>query len=219
MGTVPGNVYAVVIAAGRGTRFGGLKQFQVLGDRRLVDWAVGTARATCDGVVLVLPEGVEWDGEPVDAVVAGGATHAESARNGIAAVPESAEVIVLGTASHPFTTRDLYRSTIQAVRDGADAAISARTIADCLKRVDGDTVLESVDKSSIVWAVTPSAFRADLLRRQVALGLEVPEELELIEMAGGRIVVVPGEPTNIHITEPAELAMAEALLPLVRDRL
>jgi 2-C-methyl-D-erythritol 4-phosphate cytidylyltransferase len=212
---------AVVIAAGRGTRFGGYKQFQPLGGRRVIDWAVSAAARSCDGVVLVLPPGVEWDGAPVHAVVAGGATHAESARLGVAAVPPEAMVIVMGTASHPLTTADLYGATIDAVFDGADAAISARPIADCLKHMapDRTTVLGSVDKSSILLCVTPTAFRADLLRSEIAKGVEVPEELELIERAGGRVVVVPGEPTNIHITEPAELVMAEALLPLVRHRL
>jgi 2-C-methyl-D-erythritol 4-phosphate cytidylyltransferase len=212
---------AVVLAAGRGNRFGGHKQFQPLGGRRLVDWAVSAAAGACDAVVLVLPPGTAWDGTPVYAVVEGGATHAESARLGIAAVPAEVEIIAIGTASHPLTTRDLYGATIDAVLDGADAAISALPIADTLKRTAGDavTILGSLDKTAIVLGVTPSAFRADLLRREIARGIEVAEEVELIERAGGRVVIVPGEPTNIHVTDPAGLLMAEALLPLVRDRL
>src|SRR5947208_1541302 len=88
-------VWAIVVAAGSGSRFGSTKQYAPLAGRRVVDHAVAAARSVADGVVLVLPAGDE-DAEPAgDVVVAGGVTRSESVRAGLAAVPDEAEVIVV----------------------------------------------------------------------------------------------------------------------------
>ena len=80
-------VWAVIVAAGWGERFGGPKQFAELGGARLVDHAVDTAAGSCDAVVLVVPDAADWQGAEVDALVTGGATRAESVRAGLGAVP------------------------------------------------------------------------------------------------------------------------------------
>ena len=67
-------VWAVIVAAGWGERFGGPKQFAELGGARLVDHAIDTAAGTCDAVVLVVPDAADWHGAEVDALVTGGAT-------------------------------------------------------------------------------------------------------------------------------------------------
>jgi 2-C-methyl-D-erythritol 4-phosphate cytidylyltransferase len=69
-----GQIWAIVVAAGTGTRFGGAKQFAVLDGRRVVDWSVGAARRSCDHVVLVRPPGAEIGDTGADHVVEGGDT-------------------------------------------------------------------------------------------------------------------------------------------------
>ncbi|NDC47328.1 MAG: 2-C-methyl-D-erythritol 4-phosphate cytidylyltransferase, partial [Actinobacteria bacterium] len=75
-----------MVAAGAGSRFGGPKQFETLGDRRVMDWAVESARESSDGVVVVLPAEVAAR----EGGVAGGGTRSESVRRGLAAVPKNA---------------------------------------------------------------------------------------------------------------------------------
>ena len=90
------SVWAVVVAAGTGARFGTLKQYEQLGDRRVLDWALERTRAVADGVVLVVPPERAGESEHgVDAVVAGGETRTASVGAGLAAVPHEAEVVVV----------------------------------------------------------------------------------------------------------------------------
>ncbi|MDQ1431985.1 MAG: 2-C-methyl-D-erythritol 4-phosphate cytidylyltransferase, partial [Actinomycetota bacterium] len=109
-------MWAVIVAAGWGERFGGPKQFSDLGGARLVDHAIATAAEVCDAVVLVVPDATDWQGADVDALVTGGASRAESVRAGLAAVPISAEVIVVHDAARPLATADLFVAVIEAVR-------------------------------------------------------------------------------------------------------
>ena len=86
-------VWAVIVAAGFGERFGGPKQFAELGGARLVDHAIDTASSSCDAVVLVVPDASDWQGADVDALVDGGSTRPESVRAGLAAVPDRKSVV------------------------------------------------------------------------------------------------------------------------------
>ena len=98
-------VWGIVVAAGRGDRFGQPKQFCDLAGTRVVDLSVAAMTAACDAVVLVLPAGVSWDGEPVAAAVAGGETRSDSVRAGLRAVPAEADVVVVHDAARPLATR------------------------------------------------------------------------------------------------------------------
>lgn len=222
---------AVVLAAGRGRRFGRLKQFETIDGRSLVERVVATASSVCDVIVLVLPSdhpldgadptGPTWSGTPVDVVVHGGQSHGESARIGLDRVPEHIDVVVLASASHPLAGPDLYRRTIKAVAGGAAAAAPMGAICDAVKQHDGAaTVVGSIDKSRLVTAQAPCAFdRAAIDAAYRAFGGPgqpplPPEELEMIEHLGGRIELVEGEPTNLHVTTPTELEMARRLADL-----
>ena len=92
-----GSTWAIVVAGGSGSRYGGLKQFEPLAGRRVVDWSLAAARESCDGVVLVVPAGVEEAG-----AVAGGVTRSDSVRAGLAAVPDDAEVVLVHDAARPL---------------------------------------------------------------------------------------------------------------------
>src|SRR5262249_45938676 len=157
-GAGAGEVGAIVVAAGRGDRFGAPKQFLDLAGSRLVDRAVAACAAACDAVVLVLPAGVAWDGASVHAAVGGGATRSESVRAGLAALPPSADVVVVHDAARPLASRALFHAVIAAVRNGADAAVPALPVADTLKRVDGARVTETVPRDDLVAVQTPQAF-------------------------------------------------------------
>jgi 2-C-methyl-D-erythritol 4-phosphate cytidylyltransferase len=205
-------VGAVVVAAGRGDRFGAPKQFLELAGARLVDRAVIACTAVCDEVVVVLPPDTEWDGPPVAAAVAGGATRSASVRAGLAALRGDPEVVLVHDAARPLATRAIFDAVVAAVRAGADAAVPGVPVADTLKRVEGRRVVATVDRDTLVAVQTPQAFRADLLRTAHAHAGDATDDAALVEAAGGVVVVVPGEATNFKVTDPADFDRAAAVL-------
>ena len=199
------SVWAIVVAAGSGDRFGGPKQYQPLGGRRVLDWSVDACRTACDGVVLVVPPERVADPEEADVVVAGGASRADSVRAGLAVVPEDADVILVHDAARPRASAALFAAVIDAVRGGADGAVPALPVPDTVKRVDGDHVVETVDRTDLVAVQTPQGFRAEILRKAHASCADATDDAALVEQAGGGVVVVPGEPGNGKITHPSDL--------------
>ncbi|MFM7061370.1 MAG: 2-C-methyl-D-erythritol 4-phosphate cytidylyltransferase [Actinomycetes bacterium] len=209
--------WAILLAAGAGTRFGARKQFLGLGGVRVVDRSVHGAHDVVDAVVLVLPEGERWDGPPVHAVVVGGAQRSDSVRAGLAAIPAEAEVIVVHDAARPLASRDLWRAVVAAVHGGADAAIPGLPVADTVKRVAGERVLETVERQDLVAVQTPQAFRAEVLRRAHEAGGDATDDAGLVERAGGTVVVVPGEARNRKVTDRDDLVVLEAWLAAGAD--
>jgi 2-C-methyl-D-erythritol 4-phosphate cytidylyltransferase len=208
-------VWAVVVAGGSGQRFGQMKQFALLAERPVVEWAVAACRPSAAGVVLVLPRDAAADvAHGADVVVEGGATRAESVRLGLAAVPHDAEVIVVHDAARPLASDALFRAVIAAVSSGeAGGAIPGVPVSDTIKMVDGThTVTQTLDRSSLVAVQTPQAFGAALLRRAHAEGGEATDDAALVEALGATVRVVPGDPRNLKITTPADLGTAERLL-------
>jgi 2-C-methyl-D-erythritol 4-phosphate cytidylyltransferase len=209
-------VWAVVVAAGDGRRFGGLKQFADIGGRSLVDWSVQAARSVADGIVLVVPDaaGGTAPSPGVDVVVTGGATRAASVRAGLAGVPAAAEVIVIHDGARPLASAALFRSVVEAVHAGAAGAVPGLALADTVKRVDHGVVVTTVDREGLVTVQTPQAFRADVLREAHAAGGDATDDAGLVEARGATVRVVPGDPRNVKVTTPADLDMARALAPV-----
>ncbi|MGK2957687.1 MAG: 2-C-methyl-D-erythritol 4-phosphate cytidylyltransferase [Acidimicrobiales bacterium] len=208
------SVWAVVVAAGQGTRFGSLKQYESLGGRRIVDWSIEAARSVCDHVVLVVPPERVDELEPnVDVVVAGGATRCDSVRAGLEVVDVDAELIVVHDAARPLATPALFQAVVDAVRAGADGAVPGITVVDTIKRVIVGTneVAETLDRSTLIAVQTPQAFRAQILRTAHSTGGEATDDASLVEQCAGKIVVVPGEMENLKVTEQQDLDMLSGL--------
>lgn len=203
-----GQVWAIVVAAGSGHRYGGAKQYEPLGGRRVIDWSLAAAVDASDGVVAVVAPD-EADEPAADATVTGADTRSGSVRAGLAAVPDDAEVIVVHDAARPLASAALFAAVIDAVRAGADAALPGVPVVDTLRHVDGSPV----DRDQLVAVQTPQAFAAARLRAVHADAPEATDDASLVEAAGGTVVVVAGEPDNAKITSPGDLLVAEARLP------
>ena len=206
------DIWTIVVAGGSGQRFGAPKQFAALGEERVVDRSCAVARIAGRGVVVVLPSADEvasWPRDHGDRAVVGGSTRSESVRAGLAAVPAEADVICVHDAARPLASSDLYRAVVAAVLDGADGAVPGVPVADTIKVLDGDgVVVDTPDRSRLVAVQTPQAFTAAALRAAHAGGAEGTDDASLVERAGGRVVVVAGEPSNRKITAPADLEWA-----------
>ena len=201
-----------MVAAGQGARFGGPKQLQLLGDRRIVDRAVDAARATCDTVVLVVPVDAGWSVAGVPSVT-GGATRSESVRAGLVALPADVEIVVVHDAARPLAGAALFERVIAAVRAGADGAVPGVGLADTVKRVDpSGVVVATLAREELMAVQTPQAFRADVLRAAHAGAPDGSDDAAVVERAGGRVVVVAGSVDNFKITEPHDLERAAEVL-------
>jgi 2-C-methyl-D-erythritol 4-phosphate cytidylyltransferase len=150
---------------------------------------------------------------PGEGGITGGQTRSESVRAGLAAVPADVEIVVVHDAARPLASAALFAAVIDAVRAGADAAVAVMPVTDTVKRVDGTRVVQTLDRSELVAVQTPQAFKAEILRKAHAAGDNATDDAALVEAVGGTVVVVPGEATNIKITTPDDLRVAEALLP------
>ena len=213
-------VWAIVVAAGAGNRFGGAKQFSRLGDRCVLDWAVQAAARWCKGVVVVLPP-AQATGEhawrPSDSpgggsgrvvVVAGGVLRSDSVRCGLSVVPDDAEIVLVHDGARPLADDGVFERVIEAVRAGADAAVPVVDVTDTIRWRGGGPV----DRRQLAAVQTPQAFRADVLRAAHAGGADATDDATLAEAAGATVVTVDGDPRNLKITESHDLVTAEALL-------
>ncbi|HLX87314.1 MAG TPA: 2-C-methyl-D-erythritol 4-phosphate cytidylyltransferase [Acidimicrobiales bacterium] len=205
-------VWAVVVAGGGGERFGAPKQFAMLDGRPLVSWAVDAARGAVDGVVLVLPADRLGNSYGADVVVAGGASRAASVRAGLAAIPESAAIVVVHDGARPLATSALFRAVVAEVAAGASGAVPGLAVADTLKVVAEGVVVETVPRVGLVGVQTPQAFRADVLRAAHAGEPEATDDAGLVEATGATVRVVAGDPRNIKVTTVADLEMLSLLV-------
>lgn len=216
--------WAIVVGAGDGRRLGDdrPKAFVGLGDQVMLAHSVRMLddHPALDGIVLVVPEG--WE-EPatlladdlvagkVAAAVTGGSTRAASVAAGLGAVPDEADLILVHDAARPFATPELVSRVLEALGH-ADGAVPGVPVTDTVKRVSGGLVVETPDRSQLVAVQTPQGFRADVLRRAHAQTAEVlaaaTDCASLVEAAGGTVAVVEGDPANLKVTTPADLAEA-----------
>lgn len=197
------------------------KQYLPLGGRRVLDWSLDAAREACDGVVLVVaPERVD-DPEPdADVVVAGGERRSDSVRAGLGVLPADCHVVVVHDGARPLAGAELFGAVLDAVdaelphaaAARPDGALPGAPVTDTIKRVAGDSVVDTVDRAHLVAVQTPQAFPVDILRAAHATGDDATDDAALVEARGGRIVVVPSSPSNFKITHADDLAVAEVLL-------
>jgi 2-C-methyl-D-erythritol 4-phosphate cytidylyltransferase len=218
----------VVVAAGRGTRFGGEtpKQYQPIGGVPMVLRAVRPFAAHPDvaQVVLVLPPA---DAEAPPAflrgaagagliVVAGGAERSDSVAAGLGALGPECTVVLVHDAARPFVGRAVIDAVIAHARAG-EGAVAAVRVSDTLKQAaaeDATRVARTVPRDGLWRAQTPQGFpRAVLERAYAAAHGEggATDDAALVERTGVPVRLVPDSPRNMKVTTPEDLALAELL--------
>jgi len=172
-----------------------------LDESEWIDAVVVVAPPDWEEAAILLAE--EIGASKVTACVTGGETRTESVRVGVAEVPEDAAVILVHDAARPLLPDDVIGRVIQALGDGYDGAVPALPVADTVKRVDGDLVLETLDRTALVTVQTPQAFVASVLRS--ALVGDASDCASLVERAGGRVRTVAGDERLLKVTTRADL--------------
>jgi 2-C-methyl-D-erythritol 4-phosphate cytidylyltransferase len=222
-------VAAIVPAAGRGERLGpgAPKALRLLGGVPMLVHAVrALARARLvDVVVVAAPPGDEAEVRglldtyqvPTEvSVTTGGATRQESVRRALESLPPDVDVVLVHDAARPLAPSQLVDDVVQAVANGAEAAIPALPVADTIKRVEGGKVVETLRRETLYAVQTPQGFTRDLLTKAhdaaVVDGYAGTDDASLAERVGATVVVVDGHPDATKVTRPGDLAAAEAVL-------
>jgi 2-C-methyl-D-erythritol 4-phosphate cytidylyltransferase len=223
------SVVALVLAAGRGERFGGdvPKGLTPLAGRSLLAHSVLALAASSeiDRILPVVPaddaervaaclaevEGVEKLLEPV----VGGAERQDSMRAGLAGVPPDTTHVAVHDAARPLVRPGLVSEVVRVAKEHG-AALLASPVPDTLKRAVDGKVVETPDRSEFFRAQTPQVFRIDLLREGLAkaeaAGRVVTDDAGLVEALGVPVHIVESDPENLKITVSSDLVAAEALL-------
>jgi 2-C-methyl-D-erythritol 4-phosphate cytidylyltransferase len=146
-----------------------------------------------------------------------GETRSLSTRSGLLLCEDEEESIVLiHDGSRCLVTPDLIGRVVEAARGGVDGVIPALPVSDTIKVAENGSVSHTLDRARLHAAQTPQAFRLGLLHRIYAAPEEdlraATDDASLVEDAGGRVVMVAGEKTNIKLTSPEDLVLAEAIL-------
>jgi 2-C-methyl-D-erythritol 4-phosphate cytidylyltransferase len=216
----------VLAAAGSGERLGveRPKAFVRLGDRPLLAESLERLEASewVDAIVIAAPPG--WE-EPaillaeelscakVNASVTGGATRAESVRLALGAVAEDAAVVLVHDAARPLLQDDVVERVLAPLGERWDGAVPALPLADTVKRVRDDQVVETLDRSELRAVQTPQAFIASVLRDgYAAASADAGDCASVVEARGGRVRVVRGDPRLLKVTDAADLERVAALL-------
>jgi 2-C-methyl-D-erythritol 4-phosphate cytidylyltransferase/2-C-methyl-D-erythritol 2,4-cyclodiphosphate synthase len=220
------HVCAIIAAGGRGARFGGNRPKQLLslaGQPILQRSVEAFVRSPLvHDVIVALPRELAQAppaylgaGAPRVRVVEGGERRQDSVANAFALVADRADVVVVHDAARPLVTDDLIRRTIAAAAE-TGAAVAAVRAQDTVKRAGAaGFVAATLPRDEIYLAQTPQAFRASVLREALAVGargVAATDEAMLAEQAGHAVKIVEGDPRNLKITTPDDLAIAERLL-------
>ncbi|WP_309068755.1 2-C-methyl-D-erythritol 4-phosphate cytidylyltransferase [Microbacterium sp.] len=216
----------IVVGAGSGTRLGqdAPKAFVGIGGHTILRHALrGVFAAQEAQVVIVAPAGREGEAltdareaagarAELVSVVTGGATRQASVAAGIAALWPAVEVVLVHDAARALTPPDVFARVIDAVDRTGWGVVPGLAVVDTIKRVEGERVVEAVDRSQLAAAQTPQGFRRDVLETSYAVASEeYTDDAALVAAAGHRVAIVDGDPLAFKITTPADLDRARGL--------
>jgi 2-C-methyl-D-erythritol 4-phosphate cytidylyltransferase/2-C-methyl-D-erythritol 2,4-cyclodiphosphate synthase len=218
------SVYALVVAAGEGSRFGAPlpKQYLPLGGANILRHAVAALvehPRIVNVLVAIRPDDralfdSSVSGLTVMPPITGGATRQDSVRLGLEAlVAFRPHRVLIHDGARPFPGRQLIDRVVDGL-DKAVAAIPCLPLRDTIKRAEGGIIRETIDRSALWRAQTPQGFHFDtiLAAHRAAIGRELTDDAAVAEAAGVAPLIVEGSEDNLKVTTPEDLAAAERLI-------
>ncbi|MCP9848288.1 2-C-methyl-D-erythritol 4-phosphate cytidylyltransferase [Cyanobium sp. Morenito 9A2] len=222
-------MHLLIAAAGSGRRMGAERNKLLLkvAGRPVLAWTLEAALA-CAAIRWIALVGQPIDRSEVEDLVAaaapdrpvlwvdGGDSRQESVRLGLAALPPEAEHVLIHDGARCLVEPELLERCALAVRQG-QAVIAAMPVSDTIKRVDGaGTILDTPDRSQLWAAQTPQGFPVERLRAAHERARQehwtVTDDASLFERLGWPVQVLVAEPSNLKVTTPFDLRIAEAVL-------
>jgi 2-C-methyl-D-erythritol 4-phosphate cytidylyltransferase len=220
--------YAIIPAAGSGSRFGSEKPKQYLDllGRPLIFHTL-KALTACPDIervwVVLAPDDAWWPcfdwselGPKLETVRCGGATRAESVSNGLRAaamVAADDDWILVHDAARPCLSAAMLDTLFAELADDPVGGILAVPVADTIKRADAEQRVAATEPRDGLWqAQTPQMFRYGQLEKSLKNEMAVTDEAGAIEAMGLKPKLVRGDSTNLKVTYPADLALAAMIL-------
>ena len=219
------DIALVVVAAGQGQRLGAgkPKAFVDLVGRPLLTHAIESIIALPElaQLIIAVPEphlveaaeiGAELIGDlPIGfEVVLGGETRQGSIANALGELQPESQIVLVHDAARALAPTSLFASVAESVRQTKLSSLPVMRVVDTIKRIDGETVLETVDREVLRSAQTPQGFVAsDLVAAYAAAEANFTDDAALMQSAGHRILAIDGDERAFKITTPADLAAAE----------
>jgi 2-C-methyl-D-erythritol 4-phosphate cytidylyltransferase len=222
-------VYLLIPAAGSGKRMGADRNKLLLQVRSqpLIAWTLLAAQAaSAISWIGIVSQPSDWDDfkaivadlkitKPVE-FISGGSTRQESVYNGLQALPTEAEQVLIHDGARCLVTPDLLNACAVAIRQ-CPGLIASVPVKDTIKVVAENGIIQSTPDRQQLWAAqTPQGFDVKLLKQchaeGVRQGWEVTDDAALFEKCGIEVRIVPGEETNLKVTTPQDLAIAEFIL-------
>lgn len=211
----------MIVAAGKGERFGSYKPLVKIGDKYMLEYSVETIskNSKIEGIVVVcLSNYIQTVRELlkkydlVKYVVPGGKLRQDSVRKGLLKVPESVEFILVHDAARPFVSADIIERSIDAAIQNGSCVVCVG-VNDTVKRVEDGFIKETLDRDSIFLAQTPQIFRRkellEAFENAASKRLIFTDESSLMEFYGIRPFVVLGDKSNIKVTYPNDLELVK----------
>ena len=217
------NVGAIIPAAGSGTRMGGArKAFLEIGGKTLLQHCLDAFLSIDEitQIVVALPSEevrASSNGQQRGRVrlVAGGAHRADSVRAALRHLSPEVDVVIIHDAARPLITARLIRAVLEHAARGESATVAV-PVTDTLHRVDGDQrIVETPNRAQLWRAQTPQAFPRPILEQaygRIANASAATDEAGLVARAGFPVRIIPGDVSNLKITTPDDVVIAEAAL-------
>ncbi len=217
--------FGLILAAGKGERFGSCKQQELLGGHPLALWSILAFEqsSSVDLIVMVTDEGsvkffehqIKQRGiGKVEAVVPGGKERIDSLKAGLKALPEK-DLVAIHDGARPFVRAEDISLGFE-ILESKGPAIYAIPVTDTLKRVKGKVIVETISRNSVYRAQTPQFFPLPLLREAIARGeaqgFKGTDEASYLEQIGEQVYILPGREENLKVTYRRDLELAETLL-------
>ncbi|MDD4178708.1 MAG: 2-C-methyl-D-erythritol 4-phosphate cytidylyltransferase [Candidatus Margulisbacteria bacterium] len=211
----------IIVAGGKGKRMGKPKQFLKIAGRPMLAWTLAAFQNTrpIDGIILVVAPGQmelakKLPKKKIIGIVAGGAERQDSVRNGLAALPGSAEIVLIHDGARPAVTTGIIERSIKEARKHG-AVVVGVSVKDTIKEVmrNENRVTRTMNRDKLWQAQTPQVFKAALIRNAYAkLRGAVTDDAMAVEKLGKPVKMVMGSYENIKVTAPEDLIMMEAIL-------
>ena len=218
---------AVIVCAGNSTRMGGVSKILLpLGGRKVIGVTM-QAFQVCESVSEIIIVAREADIPAIQeeareagitklaTCTAGGATRQESVINGIKKISKESELVAVHDGARPLVKPEHIEKVIRdaSVFGGATLGVPVK---DTIKTVDGGLIVDTPPRSSLYITQTPQIFKRSLYFEGVDFalehGLDFTDDCQLVEAIGGKVAMTVGDYTNIKITTPEDIAIAEVLL-------
>jgi 2-C-methyl-D-erythritol 4-phosphate cytidylyltransferase/2-C-methyl-D-erythritol 2,4-cyclodiphosphate synthase len=229
-------IAVVLVAAGRGERLGAgvPKAFAQVAGVTLIDHAVrrifsvrgltqliiaapsshlAQARSIAASVAAEVKPAVTESNPATITVLAGGDTRQQSIANALSAVAAETQVVLVHDSARALTPSAVFERVAQSVQDTGLATIPVMPIVDTIKRVAGESVLDTVDRQTLRSAQTPQGFQAfELLEAYRSATEDFTDDAALVQSVGASVRYVDGDEWAFKVTTPDDLAMAELRL-------